>query len=88
MSKKETLITALNQLEHPKQICPLGDPKVLHKVSIDDGDVTLIFKEPPGSYEINDLKPSIENIIFQYDWVESLEIGISLLASNVEGLKS
>lgn len=86
MSKKETLITALNQLEHPKQICPLGDPKVLHKVSIDDGDVTLIFKEPPGSYEINDLKPSIENIVFQYDWVESLEIGISLLASNVEGL--
>ena len=86
MDKKETLINALNQLDHPKHECPLGNPAVLNRISIQNGDVTIIFNEPPGSYEINQLKPSIESIVFEYDWVESLEIGISLLSSEVEAL--
>ncbi|RAP24107.1 hypothetical protein DID73_01700 [Candidatus Marinamargulisbacteria bacterium SCGC AG-343-K17] len=92
MSEKENIETFLGEIYHQKSGVFLNDPDLLHDIIVTKGSVSCTFNEPAGSQEINQLKPIIEEKLFQLDWVKELEIKLRFTDQNrkqrSEGLKN
>ena len=79
MKKKQNIIDKLKTIYHQKRGVYLNDSSVLKEIKINDDQVICTFYEIPGSMEINELRPVIEEQLFQCNWVNELEIKLAIL---------
>ena len=91
MEKKENIISALSKIYHHKHEAYLDHPKILNDIVINEDCVTCVFHELAGSFEINHLKPLIEDELFKIKWINELEIKLTIQSNPTknrhEGLK-
>jgi ATP-binding protein involved in chromosome partitioning len=79
MGQNKDIQNKLSRIYHSYFECYLDAPVVLKSLTVQEsGSVVLIFNEPPGSTQINQLKSAIEAAIFELDWVKELDIQLSI----------
>jgi len=79
MEEIKSIKTKLSKIYHPILDCFFNSDSVLDSIDLVEGNVICSFYEPAGSSIIKEMQHQIETLLFELDWVKSIEIKIKLM---------